>query len=174
MCRVYFFIFLLNFLLSIFSSPKALRLECWQQICYSVHQITSSRWWRIKDSEREMKLDYFPERLANMNRFRQSILILSFLFLTVEKKEPFQPDKKMFWEVQQLCFTVWLQQDFLVGRKCGPAVPGLLRVSSSLLLLPSSVGRLSNPKPTSRRPLSRAGAPRDAKEFISTDLAPPT
>lgn len=51
---VFLFLFL-NFLLYLFSSPKALRLECWQQICYSVHQITSSRWWRIKDSERKWK-----------------------------------------------------------------------------------------------------------------------
>lgn len=43
-----------------FQQPKALRLECWQQICYSLHEITLSRWWQIKDSERENKLDYFP------------------------------------------------------------------------------------------------------------------
>lgn len=29
-----------------FQQPKALRLKCWQQICCSLHKITSSRWGR--------------------------------------------------------------------------------------------------------------------------------
>lgn len=73
-----------------FSSPKALRLECWQQICYSVHQITSSRWWRIKESERENEsrliLPNVGETQAVSKRVPPRSLIC-FLFLTVKEKK---------------------------------------------------------------------------------------
>lgn len=117
--RVLFYLFFFqlgNFLLSLFSSPKALRLECWQQICYSVHQITSSRWWRIKDSERERnesRLSFFClfiQRLESTIRFKESPLrsfVISFFFFLTVKKIPYQARQKDVSEkFSSLAFTV--------------------------------------------------------------------
>lgn len=165
---VFLFLFL-NFLLYLFSSPKALRLECWQQICYSVHQITSSRWWRIKDSERRWKSTIFPNVWKTRSVSKKVRLDPLFVFFfsqwkKTKEKSPSGQTKRCFEQFSKCASTMWLLQGLLVCRRCGPAVLGLLRVSSALLR--SGAGCLSKTENPRVAGLScAAGAPRDAKEF---------
>lgn len=164
---VFLFLFL-NFLLYLFSSPKALRLECWQQICYSVHQITSSRWWRIKDGERKWKSTIFPNVWKTRSVSKKVRLHPLFVFfLTVKKKKkkiPVRPDKKMFRAVQQMCFNYVTSarppRAPQMRACCARPLEGVLRSPPQRRRLP-----LQTENPRVAGLSCAAGAPRDAKEF---------
>lgn len=173
---VFLFLFL-NFLLYLFSSPKALRLECWQQICYSVHQITSSRWWRIKDSERKWKSTIFPNvwKTRSVSKKVRLDPLFVFFFSQWKKKKKKNPRPARQKDVSSSSANVLQLCDFCKASSCAADAGLLCSASWGCPPLSSAAAPAASPKPKNPRVAGlscAAGAPRDAKEFYFQSPGP--